>query len=110
LLKLAAALGLITLPDDRLDWKTRWFLSHLESARDGWTAPKSMADVVILRSEEMTTPFADPQLGWDTQAIGRLSSHAVPGWHVDMFQDAGATLIANALKPLLEDVDAPRNG
>jgi thioesterase domain-containing protein len=106
LLNIAAALGLMKMPEGKTDWKNRWFLPHLESARDGWTPPETTADVVVLRSEEMVPPFADPNLGWRGQAIGRLTSHAVPGWHVDMFQDAGADQIAQALSPLLAEVDA----
>ncbi|HVV93708.1 MAG TPA: thioesterase domain-containing protein, partial [Hyphomicrobiales bacterium] len=104
-LEIAAALGLIAMPEGKHDWKNRWFLPHLEASRDGWTVPARDGPVVILRSEEMVLPFADPALGWRGPAAGRLCSAAVPGWHVDMFQHAGAARIAAMLKPLLDAVD-----
>jgi thioesterase domain-containing protein len=104
-LEAAAALRLIAMPAGEHDWKNRWFLPHLEAARDGWTAPPRDGALVILRSAELVPPFADPALGWRRLVSGRLCSATVPGWHVEMFQHAGAARIAAMLKPLLDAVD-----
>jgi hypothetical protein len=88
------------------DWANRWFLPALEEARDNYLASASTGDAVILQSEEMVTSFADPKMGWCNFVDGRLFLYRIPGWHTDMFQDAGAALIAEHLRPLLDRVDA----
>ena len=42
-------------------------------------------------------------------AQGRLFVHRVPGGHVGMFKDEGASLIAEHLRSLLDQVDAERD-
>ena len=58
-------------------------------------------DLLLIGGEELLVAVA-----LAGRATGRLSSHAVPGWHVGMFQAAGAALIADTLQPLLDRVDA----
>jgi thioesterase domain-containing protein len=66
-------------------------------------------DVVLLQSEEMVTSFVDPKMGWSNFVKGQILLYRIPGWHTDMFQDEGASLIAEYLRPLLERVDAARS-
>jgi hypothetical protein len=54
----------------------------------------------------MVTSFVDPNMGWSNFVRGQLLLYRIPGWHTDMFQDEGAPLIAEHLRPLLERVDA----
>jgi len=88
------------------DWANRWFLPAVEEARDNYEASVSSIDVVLLQSEEMVTSFVDPKMGWSNFVKGQLLLYKIPGWHTDMFQDEGAPLIAEHLRPLLEQVDA----
>ena len=66
----------------------------------------STGDVVLLQSEEMVTSFVGPKMGWSNFVKGQILLYRIPGWHTDMFQDEGASLIAEYLRPLLERVDA----
>jgi thioesterase domain-containing protein/acyl carrier protein len=108
ILNLLSALRLIEDPSElgKEDWANRWFLPALEEARDHYQATPSTGDVVMLQSEEMVTSFADPKMGWSNFVNGQLLLYRIPGWHTDMFQDAGAALIAEHLRPLLDRVDA----
>lgn len=110
ILNLLSVLRLIEDPSKlgKEDWANRWFLPALEEARDNYQASASTGDAVILQSEEMVTSFADPKMGWCNFVDGRLFLYRIPGWHTDMFQDAGAALIAEHLRPLLDRVDAER--
>jgi thioesterase domain-containing protein len=111
ILNLLSVLGVIEDSSNlgKEDWANRWFLPALEDARDNYQASVSAGGVVILQSEEMVTSFADPKMGWSKFVNGQLLLYRIPGWHTDMFQDAGAALIAEHLRPLLERVDAGRD-
>lgn len=112
ILDLAAKLGLVDVAQlgkkviDREKWL---FLLSLEAARNNYQISACDADVVVLHSDEIVTRFVDPNMGWTNLVKGRLSLHAIPGWHEEMFQDQGARLIASHLRPLLERVDAERD-
>jgi thioesterase domain-containing protein/acyl carrier protein len=110
ILNLLAALRLIGDPSQlgKEDWANRWFLPTLEEARDNYLVPESVGDVVIFQSEEMVTKFVDPKMGWSALIKGQLQLYPIPGWHTDMFQDEGAALIAQHLRPLLDHVDKER--
>ncbi len=107
ILDVAAALGLVDKkPLGREDWGNRWFLPHLEEARDNYAVRPGKDTLVVLRSDEMILPFADQQLGWAAEAADRLVTADIPGWHTGMFQGAGAGRIAEVLAPLLAEADA----
>ena len=111
ILNLLSALRLIEDPAKlgKEDWANRWFLPAVEEARDNYEASMSTGDVVLLQSEEMVTSFVDPKMGWSNFVKGQILLYRIPGWHTDMFQDEGASLIAEYLRPLLERVDAARS-
>lgn len=106
LLPLAAWLGLVArVPDGQKDWGNRWFLPHLEAARDGYRPAPFDGDVLVLQSDEVDLNFADPRMGWGDLVTGRLEVKRIPGWHTEIFQDEGAALIAEHLTPLLARAD-----
>ncbi len=111
-LDVAAAIGLIDGAEisKRVVSRDNWlFLLSLEAARNAYKIAPTESDVVIFRSDEVVTRFADPNMGWTDLVKGHLAIHPVPGWHEEMFQDQGARLIASHLKPLLAAVDAARD-
>ena len=106
LLQFAAKLGLID--DDRLgmeDWENRWFLPHLQNARQSYQAEPVRDTLAVFRSEEINTSYVDESMGWRAKALGRLILQPIPGWHTDMFKEPGAKRIAERLLPLLAEVD-----
>ncbi|MGU3496024.1 condensation domain-containing protein [Xanthobacteraceae bacterium A53D] len=110
LLRVAAAVGLIeNRPYAQEDWGNRWFLPVLERARDAYKARPFGGQVILLRSDEMLTsgvgPRIDHQMGWGPLLRVPAASCAVPGWHAGMFQDAGARVIAERLRPWLDRVE-----
>lgn len=115
IMELAAALHLISrakLSQAKLrqdDWSNQWFLPNLEEARGRYRASASVGNLVVLQSDQVVTRFADPKMSWSDRVKGRLFVHRVPGWHVDMFQDEGATQTAEHLRSLLDQVDAERD-
>jgi acyl carrier protein len=108
ILKLAARLRLIKEPvmPDEEDWGNRWFLPHLEEAKRGYSAPETKCDVVLLQSDGTITRFAKKDMAWSNVVKGRLFIHRIPGWLNDMFQGVGGRLIADHLRPLLEEADS----
>ncbi|MDX7950259.1 condensation domain-containing protein [Lichenihabitans sp. Uapishka_5] len=106
LLTLASKLRLMSRgPLGREDWSNRWFLPHLEAARDHYRPGGTPGRVVLLRSDEVVTSFVGTRMGWDPGMVEALTTQRVPGWHVDMFQNEGALRIRDTLLPLLEAVD-----
>lgn len=111
ILPLASRLGLIArVPEDRDDWGNRWFLPHLEEARDAYRPAPFDGDVLVLQSDEVDLAFADPRMGWGELVTGRLDVERIPGWHTEIFQDEGAALIAEHLAPHLARVDEAERG
>ncbi len=109
ILDLAAWLRLIDPSEQGQDDRRTWlFMRYLEAAKRLYQASPSTGDVVILRSDEIVTGFADPSMGWSDLVNGRVIRLHVPGWHEGMFQDEGAAVIAECLRPLLEEIDAKR--
>ncbi|MBS7542935.1 condensation domain-containing protein [Ancylobacter oerskovii] len=108
MLKAAARLGLI---EDRTgnqdDWSNRWFLPTLERARDAYRPGPFGGRVVLLRSDEMITDGLGDDMGWNTVLPLPPESHAVPGWHAEMFQGDGAQVIARHLRPRLRELSTP---
>ena len=105
-LDLATALHLIrgaTLEPQ--DWTARVVLPSLEEARERYRACASVGKLVLFKSGRIITRFADPKMGWSDLVNGQLLVYRVPGWHADMYQE-GADLIAEHLRPLLDQVDA----
>jgi hypothetical protein len=45
-------------------------------------------------------------MAWSNVVKGRLFIHRIPGWLNDMFQGVGGRLIADHLRPLLEEADS----
>ena len=107
ILNLLSVLHLIEDPTQlgKEDWENRWFLPVLEEARDRYRTSVSTSQVVLLQSEEMVTTFVDSKMGWSDFVSDELLHYRIPGWHTDMFQDEGAALIAEHLRPLLSRVD-----
>ncbi|WP_175492664.1 amino acid adenylation domain-containing protein [Methylocapsa palsarum] len=107
ILEFAAWLGVIdpsqTGKDDRETWL---FLLALAAAESRYRASPSPADLVLLQSDEIITRFADPDMGWTSAGHGKILRKRIPGWHEDVFLGDGAALIADYLRPLLEQVDA----
>ncbi|MEJ0094336.1 MAG: condensation domain-containing protein [Methylocella sp.] len=109
-LDLAAWLRVIDPSEQGQDDRGTWlFMRYLEAAKRLYRASPSTGDVVILRSDEIVTGFSDPSMGWSDLVNGRVIRLHVPGWHEGMFQDEGATVIAECLRPLLEEIDAKRS-
>ena len=110
---LLSALHLIESPSKPGDeqWMNRWVLQALEYARAIYQPPASAGDVVLLQSEQLPVGrFIDPKMGWSDFVTGQLLLYRIPGWHELMFDDEGAVaLIAEHLRPLLNQVDAERN-
>ncbi len=110
IMDVAATLHLVNLAKPgRDDWAIQWFNLYLDEARGRYLASASVGNVVVLQSDEVVTRFADPKMGWSDLIKGRLCVHQVPGGHLDMFQDEGADLTAEHLRPLLDQVDAERD-
>jgi thioesterase domain-containing protein/acyl carrier protein len=110
IMDLAAALHLVSrakLGED--GWASQWFTPYLEEARARYRASASVGDVVLLQSYSVVTRFVDPKMAWSDLVKGRLFVHRVPGGHVSMFQDEGASRIAEHLRSLLDQVDAERD-
>jgi amino acid adenylation domain-containing protein len=110
LMRLLAALRLIEDPAKprELTWEDRLFQPALEEARDRHQVSTSSGDVVLLQSDQnWFASRLDPTMGWSTHVTGRIHSFRLPGWHSHMFlDDPGSSLIAERLKPLLEQIDA----
>jgi thioesterase domain-containing protein len=107
ILNLARALRLIDeVPRNQEDWSNRWFLPHLEAARNRYRPRTGVGDgtLVLYQSDEIVTRLSDKLMGW-SEFADRIEVQAVPGWHTSMFQDEGARVIADHLRPLLERVD-----
>ena len=110
IMDLAAALHLVSRAKvGEVGWAYPWFLSYLEEARGRYRASASVGDVVLLQSYSVVTRFVDPTMKWSDLIKGGLFIHRVPGGHVSMFQDEGASRIAEHLRPLLDQVDADRD-
>jgi thioesterase domain-containing protein len=110
IMDLAAALHLVSRAKvGEYGWAYPWFLSYLEEARGRYRASASVGDVVLLQSYSVVTRFVDPTMKWSDLIKGGLFIHRVPGGHVRMFQDEGASRIAEHLRPLLDQVDADRD-
>jgi thioesterase domain-containing protein len=106
LIEAAARLGLIeNRPYNQDDWGNRWFVPALQRAREVYRARPFRGRVVLLRSDEMILAGLGEDMGWTTILPRPPASYAVPGWHADMFQDEGARVIAEKLRPLLEEID-----
>ncbi|PNG25268.1 non-ribosomal peptide synthetase [Methylocella silvestris] len=107
ILDLAAALHIIKeKPAGRNDGQDQWFLRHLNDARRGYRVRETPSDVALLQSEIIISPHMDKGMGWTRYVKGQLSLHRIPGWHGDLFGQTGARAIAEALRPLLQRVDA----
>lgn len=110
ILNLAVLLHLIKeLPEGKDDGGDPGFLSYLMEARRRHAMSPAIGDVVILQSEIIVTHFTDPAMGWADLVKGRLHLHRIPGWHGEMFQNDGPSVIAEQLRPALEEVDAERD-
>jgi thioesterase domain-containing protein/acyl carrier protein len=111
ILTLAARLGLIEEPTfEEPDWENRWFLPHLQEARSKYQPAETNSTVVVLRSDEVVTPFAAEDMGWKEFVKGRFFLHRIPGWHQAVFQGESCRLIASHLRPLLEEADGREQG
>jgi len=105
ILNLVHALHLIDeVPQNREDWGNRWFLPYLEAARNRYRPPTSKGTLVLYQSDEIVTRLSDKLMGW-SEFADRIEVQKAPGWHTSMFQDEGAAVIADHLRPLLEQVD-----
>src|SRR5262249_2637894 len=78
----------------------------LEDAKRGYSAPETKCDVVLLQSDGTITLFAKKDMAWSNVVKGRLFVHRIPGWLNAMYQGVGARLIADHLRPLLEQADS----
>jgi thioesterase domain-containing protein len=109
LMRLLSRLGVIEDPSKLTEegLEDRWFLPALVSARNNYQAPVSTGDVVLLESEVLPlADFVDPAMGWSDLVKGQLLHYRLPGWHDRMFHDEGAAVMAEHLRPLLDQVDA----
>jgi thioesterase domain-containing protein len=102
---LAVRLGLMRpAPSEEVDWESRWFLPHLEDARNRYCPSASEGNILIFQSDEVVTTFGDPLMGWGKFAQGRVTTQCVPGWHAGMFRGEGASRIAAHLRSCLNEV------
>lgn len=106
ILTFLARLGVIAEPVyEEPDWENRWFLPHLHEARKLYEPRETKDCVVVLRSEDVITPFSDEGMGWSELAKGRFFLRRIKGWHQSIFQGEGLGAISGLLRPLLDEVD-----
>lgn len=102
----ATLMGIIKYePTNLEDWESPWFLAHLLDARRAYNPAPADGILAVLQSDQMSTRFADKQMGWGPLAKHRLAFRAIPGWHRDMFQEPGIDHVAEFLRPLLAEID-----
>jgi thioesterase domain-containing protein len=107
ILDLAVGLHLLKQkPHGREDGQDQWFLGHLSAARESYCIGETSGDVMVLQSDIIVTRFAEASMGWRRLVKGRLMLQRVPGWHGEMFKNEGPGVIAEALQPSLDAIDA----
>ncbi|WP_051955598.1 condensation domain-containing protein [Beijerinckia mobilis] len=114
LLNLAAALRIIPpLPPEPTDEVEKQiednylsFYPYMTKARLFYVPPDTNDRVVIMQSDELANLFPeDPKMGWGAHCKGGLDVLRVPGLHVELLFDEGAKLIADYLRPVLDEID-----
>jgi thioesterase domain-containing protein/acyl carrier protein len=112
-LNLAKAIGLIDripVHHDDDDSRSRWFLPHILRARYHYEVGSYDGDILLLRSDEVprNNKLFPEDFGWSGHVSGKLIVQDVPGLHMTMFNDPGASVVAKAVAPFLEAADELR--
>jgi thioesterase domain-containing protein/acyl carrier protein len=96
-LPLARALGLVgEIPGDPPD---QWMLDYYARALRGYRPRRYDGSVLLFRSPEQPSGwFLDPDMGWRELCSGPFACVTVPGDHLGMFQDPGASMMAERIR------------
>jgi non-ribosomal peptide synthetase component F/thioesterase domain-containing protein len=80
----------------------RWLLEYLQAATNRYEPKPHSGRVTLLRSKQEPTGWLfDPLAGWGQFAGGGIELAMVEGNHFTMFQDPGATQMAERMAPVL---------
>ncbi|MBS0419136.1 MAG: AMP-binding protein [Proteobacteria bacterium] len=86
----------------------RWLLEFLKSTTERYEPGTYPGRVTLLRSKgEPTGWFFDPLAGWGSFVKGGIELAMVDGNHFTMFQDPGATQMAERMGPMLAAAKRP---
>jgi non-ribosomal peptide synthetase component F/thioesterase domain-containing protein/acyl carrier protein len=85
-----------------LEQYDKWLLEYLESTTNRYEPKRYSGRVTLFRStQEPTGWLFDPLAGWGQYAPGEVELVMVEGNHFTMFQDPGATGMAQRMLPLI---------
>lgn len=88
-----------------LEAHSAWFQGNLEAASRAYRPRPYAGPILLLHSpDEPSGRFLDPTLGWARVAGGGLSVQAIPGDHLGIFEEPGATIMAGHIDRALEAV------
>jgi len=86
----------------------RWLLEYLKATTNRYEPGSYAGKVTLLRSKgEPTGWFFDPLAGWGAVVTGGIELAMVDGNHFTMFQDPGATQMAERMAPILAAAKRP---
>ena len=86
----------------------RWLLEYLQSTTNRYEPKPYSGRVTVLRStHEPTGWMFDPLAGWGQFVHGGIELALVEGNHFTMFQDPGATQMAERMAPLIAAAERP---
>jgi hypothetical protein len=85
-----------------LEQYDKWLLEYLKSTTNRYEPKRYSGRVTLFRStQEPTGWLFDPLAGWGRYAPGEVELVMVEGNHFTMFQDPGATGMAQRMLPLI---------
>jgi non-ribosomal peptide synthetase component F/thioesterase domain-containing protein/acyl carrier protein len=86
----------------------KWLLEYLKSTTDRYEPKPYSGRITLFRStHEPTGWMFDPLAGWGRYAQGGIELAMVEGNHFTMFQDPGATQMAERMAPLIAAAGRP---
>ncbi|MBV8805619.1 MAG: AMP-binding protein, partial [Sinobacteraceae bacterium] len=106
-LKAASQPAQVTAGPEQYD---KWLLDYLQSTTNRYLPKRYSGRITLFRStQEPTGWMFDPLAGWGEYAQGGVDLAMVEGNHFTMFQDPGATQMAERMAPLITAACAPSN-
>ena len=86
----------------------KWLLEYLKAATNRYEPKPYSGHITLFRStQEPTGWMFDPLAGWGRYAQGGIQLAMVQGNHFTMFQDPGASQMAEAMAPLIAAAERP---